>query len=250
MKKQDPFAHVQCVGELPIEDLQSFLLEAIKRRIDTLPPAQGLKFLLGLDASLYELEGRLSVAYDGGIHTKHRHTRYHDFFTDRIHRQERVLDVGCGIGALAFDIADKSGAIVYAVDLNEDNIRAAMTRYQHPNITYLCGDALSLPFEGLFNVVILSNVLEHQQDRTRFLLSLVTEVGAQRILVRVPLFERDWRVPLKRELGLEYRLDSTHYTEYTLESFVWEMHQSGLRIVHQEVRWGEIWAETKPDREL
>jgi SAM-dependent methyltransferase len=249
MKKQDFFAHIQSFGELSIEDLQSFLLEVIKHRIETLPPAQGLTFLLGLDASLYELEGRLSVAYDGGIHTKHRHTRYHDFFTNRIHQHERVLDVGCGIGALAFDVAHKSGAIVCAVDLNEDNIKAAQTRYQHPNITYLCGDALLLPFEGLFDVIVLSNVLEHQEDRTGFLRGLVEEVGAQRLLVRVPLFERDWRVPLKRELGLEYRLDSTHYTEYTLESFASEIHQSGLRVVHQEVRWGEIWAEVKPDQE-
>jgi 2-polyprenyl-3-methyl-5-hydroxy-6-metoxy-1,4-benzoquinol methylase len=246
MKDQDLFEHVQCLAELSINDLQTFLLEVIKRRLETLSPAQGLTFLLGLDASLYEFQGRLSVAYDGGLHTKHRHTRYHDFFTDRIRKKERVLDVGCGIGALAFDIARKSDAIVCGVDLNEDNITVARTRYHHPNVTYRLGDVLLLPFEGLFDVVILSNVLEHQDDRTEFLRYLVEVVGSGRLLVRVPLFERDWRVPLKRELGLEYRLDSTHCTEYTLESFASEMHQSGLRVVHQEVRWGEIWAEIKP----
>jgi hypothetical protein len=31
--------------------------------------------------------------------------------------------------------------------------------------------------------------------------------------------------------------------EYTLESFAREMADAGLIISHQEVRWGEIWAE-------
>lgn len=247
MKNQVLFEQVQSLTELSIEDLETFLLEVIGRRIETLSPAEGLTFLLSLDASLYQLQGRLSVAYDGGVHTKHRHTRYHDFFTDRIHQKERVLDVGCGIGALAFDVAQKSGATVYGVDLNEDNITVAKMRYHHPNVTYQLGDALLLPFQGLFDVVILSNVLEHLEDRTEFLRRLLKVVGLGRLLIRVPLFERDWRVPLKRELGLEYMLDPTHCTEYTLESFASEMRESGLRITHQEVRWGEIWAETKPD---
>ena len=67
-------------------------------------------------------------------------------------------------------------------------------------------------------------------------------------MLRVPLFEREWRVPLKKELGLEWRLDSTHETEYTLESFEEEMSRAGLRIAHLEVRWGEIWAETHPKK--
>jgi hypothetical protein len=44
-------------------------------------------------------------------------------------------------------------------------------------------------------------------------------------------------------LGVEWRLDNTHETEYTLESYFEEMAAAGLCIVHQEVRWGEIWSE-------
>jgi hypothetical protein len=62
----------------------------------------------------------------------------------------------------------------------------------------------------------------------------------------VPVFERHWSVPLKRELGAEWRLDPTHKTEYTLETFSEEMAAAGLRILYQEVRWGEIWAEAVP----
>lgn len=70
---------------------------------------------------------------------------------------------------------------------------------------------------------------------------------ARRALIRVPLFERDWRVPLKRQLGVEWRLDPTHETEYTLESFRAEMDEAGLRVTEQMLRWGEIWAEVERD---
>ncbi|MCI5207527.1 MAG: hypothetical protein D3910_01745 [Candidatus Electrothrix sp. ATG2] len=76
-----------------------------------------------------------------------------------------------------------------------------------------------------------------------FLRKVARKTGAKRFLIRVPLYERDWRVPLKKELGVEWRLDVTHETEYTLESFEQELHEAGMQLVHQEVRWGEIWAE-------
>ncbi len=74
-------------------------------------------------------------------------------------------------------------------------------------------------------------------------------MNPKRFLIRIPLFEREWRVPLKKELGVEWRLDTTHETEYTLESFSSEISEAGLRITHQEVRWGEIWAEVHSNKE-
>jgi len=56
-------------------------------------------------------------------------------------------------------------------------------------------------------------------------------------------------VPLKQELGLDYRLDPTHHIEYTRENFEEEVRQAGLEIAHIEMRWGEIWAELKPSRD-
>ena len=69
----------------------------------------------------------------------------------------------------------------------------------------------------------------------------VESTSLDRMLIRVPLFERDWRVPLKKELGVEWRLDSTHETEYTIESWAQEIEKVGLTVTRQEVRWSEIW---------
>ena len=54
-------------------------------------------------------------------------------------------------------------------------------------------------------------------------------------------------MPLKQELGAEWRLDATHETEYTLESFAEEMVAAGLRIDYHAVKWGELWAVTVPN---
>jgi ubiquinone/menaquinone biosynthesis C-methylase UbiE len=228
------------------EELRNLLVTTASSRALSLPPADGLRFLFGLDAHLYPVQGQLSVDYGGGLHTKHRHTRYHDFFVQRVKRGERVLDIGCGIGALAFDIAQNSSAYVVGIDLSPDNIAIARTRHSHANVKYEVGDVLHTPLQDPFDVAVLSNVLEHLPERPQFLWSLVRTVRPSRILLRVPVFERDWRVPLKRELGIDHRLDSTHCTEYTLEEYASEMTESGLKVVHQEVRWGEIWAEAVP----
>jgi len=64
-----------------------------------------------------------------------------------------------------------------------------------------------------------------------------------RWLIRVPMFNRHWFVPLRKELGMSYFSDQTHYTEYTQQSFEEELEAAGLAITYQQINWGEIWAE-------
>jgi SAM-dependent methyltransferase len=228
---------------LPTPQLESLIYRLVAWRVAALPADEALRFLFRLDAALYSLQGQKAIEYGGGIHTKHRHMRYHDFFIGRIRAGERVLDIGCGNGVVAYDVAEKAGAYVTGIDLSAAKIQEARLRHAHPRVRYILGDVLrDLPAEQ-FDVVIMSNVLEHLEDRVGFLRHAQTAIRPHRWLIRVPLFERDWRVPLKQELGLDYRLDPTHYVEYTQEGFTDEMEQAGLEIVHQEVRWGEIWAE-------
>ncbi|MBN1450064.1 MAG: class I SAM-dependent methyltransferase [Anaerolineales bacterium] len=231
-----------CVRHLSEEHFIRFVLSLVTSRMEDKKPAEALKLLFTLDVQLYAQQGFWSAAYDGGIHTKHRHMKYHDFFTSRIKKEDHVMDIGCGIGAVAYDVS-KIAARVVGMDFNTDSIQTARVRYQNPNLTFLVGDALIALPEKEFSVVILSNVLEHLQGRPEFLRRVQETLNPERILIRVPVFERDWRVPLKKELGVEWRLDPTHETEYTLESFAEEMLEANLTVAHLEVRWGEIWAE-------
>ena len=213
----------------------------------TVPPAMLLRWLCRLDNAVYRALSLAAIDYGGGLHVKHRLTRYHEFFVARVAAGDRVLDIGCGNGALAVDIARERKALVTGVDQNGASIRAARAAHGGEGIIFVEGDARRLP-PGVFDVVILSNVLEHLDDRVSFLRDTVARTGAVRILVRVPLFERDWRVPLKRELGVDYRLDPTHCIEYTQEEFEAEMAAAGFAIDERQVRWGEIWAVCRPRR--
>jgi len=69
--------------------------------------------------------------------------------------------------------------------------------------------------------------------------------GAGRWLIRVPMADRDWRVPLRAELGLFAFSDPTHFVEYTRETFEQEMAAFGYDVRHLQVNWGEIWAEVQ-----
>lgn len=226
----------------PKRAIRSTVLSILKR----LPPDRTLRALFRLEEWLYYLEGQLAIAYGNGVHTKHRHINYHAFFIERIHADERVLDIGAHNGAVAHDIAESTGAQVVGIEINADRVAAANKLHPHPNVEYRHGNVLHDLHDESFDVIVLSNVLEHLPDRPAFLRRVQELTGATRLLIRVPLFERDWRVPLKQELGVEWRLDPTHEIEYTLESFADEMERAGLRPLYQEVRWGEVWAELVP----
>ncbi len=215
----------------------------VQGEIARLAPADALRLLYRLIATLEHHAGLQALAYGQGVHPKHRHTRYHDFFVTRIKTGEHVLDIGCGNGALSHDIALRAGAIVQGIDIEPTNIATAKARFSHPNINYLLEDARSADVGSSPDVIVLSNVLEHLSERPEFLRNLAERLAPSRFLIRVPLFERDWSVPLRKELGLDWRCDPTHETEYTQESFETEMTEAGLLIRHKEVRWGEIWAE-------
>jgi ubiquinone/menaquinone biosynthesis C-methylase UbiE len=231
---------------LPASVLEPLVTAAMAEKAGALDPASGLRLLFRIDNELYGLEGNLAKRYGGGEHTKHRHMGYHQFFARRIGEGQRVLDIGCGTGAVSRDIAQSTGAEVVGIDQEASNIEQARNRYAHPRVRYVVGDALTALPQERFDVVVLSNVLEHLPGRVEFLKAVVRSAQPERILIRVPLFERDWRIPLKKELGVEWRLDATHETEYTLEEFAAEIAAAGLRIVEQQVRWGEIWAEVAP----
>jgi ubiquinone/menaquinone biosynthesis C-methylase UbiE len=238
-------AIIKLLSRLSPQFLERFLLDIAAARSKNLSAKEGLGFILGLEAGLYPMEGNLAIDYGGGMHTKHRHMRYEDFFVARIKAGEHVLDVGSGSGLVAMTVAEQANAYVWGIDMLPHKIALAKERHSHPRVTYILGDVMNaLPNEH-FDVIILSNVLEHLRNRPEFLLKVQTVAKPSRMLIRVPLFDRDWRVPLKKELGIEWRLDPTHETEYTLESFQQEMDEAKLDLVHIEFRWGEIWSELK-----
>ncbi len=158
---------------------------------------------------------------------------------------ERVLDIGCGYGAVAHSIAERAGATVVGIDLDPANVAAARRMFPHPRLTFVEGTApRDVPTER-FDVVVASNVLEHIDDRRGFLRDVQQRAQPSRWLIRVPMIDRDWHVPLRQELGLFHFCDPTHFVEYTRDSFAAEIRDAGLVTADYRINWGEIWAEVR-----
>ena len=207
---------------------------------------RAMRELLELNEDAYSWVDRAAITYDGGVHAKHRLIAYHDFFVERVREGERVLDVGCGKGELAHDLVVRAGATVTGIDLNTEYLKFARARYADPRLTFVEADALEYLPDEPFDVVILSNVLEHIEHRPELLRRIVAQVHPSRVLIRVPVLARDWTVPLREELGLWHFSDATHFVEYDPELFRRELGEAGLDVTELILVWGEIWAEARP----
>lgn len=209
-------------------------------------PAEGLRRLLILKDKLEWVINERAMAYGRNEHPKHRLMRYHQFFVERIRDGERVLDVGCGYGAVARSIAhERPQCVVTGMDMNEPRLAQARAAVNPSNLSFVEGDATREVPPGGWDVIVLSNVLEHVADRVSFLRGLQSASQAPRILVRVPLFERDWQIPLRQELRLNYFSDDDHKIEHRLEEFHAELAAANLHAVEIITLWGEIWADCR-----
>jgi SAM-dependent methyltransferase len=192
----------------------------------------------------YKTAGHFSIYLEpDGLHPKHRLMKYHDWFAQRLQPDWDVLDVGCGNGALAYDLKDHCASVM-AIDVNSKNIEWAIKQFASNKINYICGDATNYAFQKGFNAIILSNVLEHIDDRVNFIKHLYTNQNRKKppvLLLRVPMLTRDWITLYKKEVGVEWKLDPTHYTEFTIEQLNQELSQAGMRVESHDIMFGEFY---------
>ena len=205
-------------------------------------PDKALRFLLSIHSMVYRSIGKHAIRYGNGVHVKHRMTGYVEILSSwAVDHPGPYLDVGCNIGEISRAVAGRTAAKVVGLDISPEVIQKARDRSCSPNLQFICGDTNALDSAEVFETVILSNVLEHIEDRIGFLASLRRDQGAKNLIVRVPNYERDWLIPLRQELGLSYFSDPTHYIEHRPEELRHELAQAGLAVSREEHRWGEIW---------
>ena len=187
-----------------------------------------------------------AIKYGGGVHPKHFLTNYHQFFIDRIKDGDSVLDVGCGNGTVAISIAkNHPNSLITAIDLNKNNIIFAKEKQKKNNLKNLnfINSDINDCTEIKTDVVILSNVLEHIENRPLFLENIQKLSGANKFLIRVPYFKRDWQIAFRKELGIYYFSDNDHKIEHTVEELKHELKISNLKMRETIIVWGEIWTE-------
>ncbi|RLB80747.1 MAG: hypothetical protein DRH17_11095 [Deltaproteobacteria bacterium] len=214
----------------------------LKKKIQTLiasrPDLSGIKMLLRLNDKLFSFTlGTIKICEKkrGGIHPKHWVTDFHEFFLENIKTTDSVLEVGCAYGHVASEIAKKA-KYVQAIDNRPEAIAEAKKLFSRENLRFECNDFWDWPEENAFDIIILSNVLEHIENRVEFLMK-ASRIG-KKLLIRVPSYKRDWLVPYKEKLGLEWRLSTDHQLEYTEGILREELSQAGLKAVEIFSEWG------------
>jgi 2-polyprenyl-3-methyl-5-hydroxy-6-metoxy-1,4-benzoquinol methylase/GT2 family glycosyltransferase len=246
-RMQESLHHLTAVAKKAAKNSILFAVKAVGKNKSLCRFA--LKSIMGLHNACYTAISVLSPLHEADqLHPKHRIIRYHDWFVDSIDSGSRVLDIGCGNGTLTNALAEKAASVT-GVDIVPGNIVRAESLYHLDNIQFFCADAtVSIP-EGEYDFVVLSNVLEHIEQRPKFLRALFSQMRQPypTLLIRVPLIDRCWLPKYKKELGVEWRLDSTHFTEYTLAELKQELDAAGLAMVSvPEQRFGEVFVAVRP----
>jgi ubiquinone/menaquinone biosynthesis C-methylase UbiE len=94
--------------------------------------------------------------------------------------ESKVLDVGCGTGYTACEIAQKYKSHVVGIDISEDMIVKARERAQHhhlKSIQFQIADVFNLPFQNeTFDAVIMESVLNLLPDEKREALAEIVRV--------------------------------------------------------------------------
>jgi 2-polyprenyl-6-hydroxyphenyl methylase/3-demethylubiquinone-9 3-methyltransferase len=143
------------------------------------------------------------------------------FLLDRVEAGDRVLDVGCGEGAFAGELA-RAGAQVVGLDVAEEPLRRGRARERSLDLR-LAEPAGPWAFpDASFDVVWAGEVIEHVADTAAWMSELrrVLRSGGL-LLLSTPAHERAvrWRLALsERAFALHFDPRSDHLRFYSRRS--------------------------------
>lgn len=135
-------------------------------------------------------------------------------FTKQFVKPEKVLEVGCGAGGILSRFAD-FGCDVLGLDFDEDYLEEAKKN----NIPVRRGSIEKLKENDKFNLIILSHVLEHIIEPSKFLKSLANHLTENGVLyIEVPSIENVRNGGYKFDL-LNYfqNAHTIHFTKLSLK---------------------------------
>ena len=151
---------------------------------------------------------------------------------------QKVLDFGGGTGVVTHALLENGNSVVY-LDHSEDASKSAVTKFaNNPNFTLLLPENLLACTTKSFDLVVLSHVLEHVQNRA----SLLKELRqlARKIHIEVPDYSSDPLNYARSVFQLSVHRDDDHVVEFTIESLRSLLLEVDLTIEKIKVRDGCI----------
>lgn len=171
-----------------------------------------------------------------------RPENYTDFLIELL-PEDSVCDYGAGSGELTRKISEKCRKVTY-VDSNSETLRIAKeSLFGLTNVEFETPTELFMPDHPTFDVIVLSHVLEHIDDRIVFLLSLHRLTS--RVCIEVPDLDSSALNYLRISLGLPLWTDEDHVVEMNLKSLEELLHESNWQVQKSKIRGGTIFVSAK-----
>jgi 2-polyprenyl-3-methyl-5-hydroxy-6-metoxy-1,4-benzoquinol methylase len=174
---------------------------------------------------------------DAPIHPKHLFDEQRaSFFRDQLRPGISILDLGSGVGTECIAAAQSGAHRVVGIECDEKNHQQAVRRAKEAGVEveFILHDLQEIPLplaDKAFDLVNLSNVLEHLNNRVAVLLELKRVKKATGMaVISVPNVGTSWKKAL-RSVGLDSRDDPDHKIEYTEASLKAELGEAGLEII-------------------
>jgi 2-polyprenyl-6-hydroxyphenyl methylase/3-demethylubiquinone-9 3-methyltransferase len=131
----------------------------------------------------------------------------------------RVLDVGCGGGYLANELAARGHAVT-GIDSIGESLAVARTHDRTATVRYLSGDALALPFaDASFDAVCAMDLLEHVDQAAR-VVAEAARVLAPGGLFFFHTFNRTWLANWIVIKGVAWFVSNTPRDLHVLRLFI------------------------------
>ncbi len=116
-----------------------------------------------------------------------------------IRAARRYLDVGCGVGAAASEVAARSGMEVTGIDVDPGQIKTA--RAAHPHLRFMVMDAAKLQFhDAEFDIVATSMVTHHMTDWERAFSEMIRVLRPGGYLIYSDLMLPSWLAAAGRRI--------------------------------------------------
>ena len=128
-----------------------------------------------------------------------------DFFS-KIDKDKKILDAGCGTGALAYVLASH-GYHVTALDASSKMIEVAKKKVKSKKINFIVGDIFDMPFEDHSFDVILTSYVVHgfKKDQRNQLYMQLAKKAKEKVLIIDFSNKRRWYIDLIERLeGSDY----------------------------------------------
>ncbi len=98
-------------------------------------------------------------------------------------KPRRILDVACGTGVLFPFFFERGITDITAIDISPGMIAVAKRKFKDKNsIKFICSDASTYSFDGLFDSIIIYNAFPHFTDPNVILSNLVPHLAKGGIL--------------------------------------------------------------------